>query len=197
MLSAMQHCVPIGCYELLASDTDFRLALHDYLHCTNTQLQNNPNFASVQEILSLIELVFDMFREMGLWMLYNVYMSVRSKQDQKFDTAEGRNTCVFSKLPSLQCIRVDTRITVHNKYGKWLQCLWLITHIHEVEHQCAGSRSLGGVQQEHAELYRKSMLFVLQSLQDVYAHVMCANQCKRDNFLQTQNTHKKQNTEST
>ena len=190
----MQHCVPTGCYELLASDNDFRLALNDYLHCTNTHLQTNLNFASVQEILSLIELVFDMFREIGLSMHYNVYMSVRSKQDPKFDTAEGWNTCVFSKLPSLQCIRVDTRITLHNKYAKWLQCLWLITHIHEVEHQRAGARSFGGVQQEHAELYRKSALFVLQSLQDFYAHVMRANmrgnmrvnECKRDHTRDTQ-----------
>lgn len=194
----MQHCVQVGCYELLASDNVFRLELNDYLknlHSSNTQLHNNHQssnmqYTSVQGILCLIDLVFDMFRDIGLLMHYNVYMSVRLKQDVKFEIAHGWNTCGFSKLPSLHCIRVDAQITLHNKYAKWLQCLWLITHMHEIEHQRAAARSCANVQYvveaEDAELYRKSILFVLESLEVVYTHVMSANMCKIDLEQDTQ-----------
>jgi len=186
----MQHCVEIGCYEMLNTHSNFCLELHDYLHSSNTQLEHK--YASVQGILCLIDLVFDMFRDIGLSMHYNVYMSVKFKADPNFERADGWNTCVFSKLPSLQCVRVDTRITVHNKYCKWLQCLWLITHIHEVEQQRAGARSGANVDAQDAELYRKSMLFVLQSLEHVYTHVLRKHEGKNDLAEDTE----KQNTQS-
>jgi len=188
----MQHCVQIGCYEMLENESIFCLELNDYLHSSNTQVQHK--YASVQGILCLIDLVFDMFRDIGLSMHYNVYMSVRFKADATFARADGLHTCVFSKLPSPQCVRVDAHITVHNKYAKWLQCLWLITHIDEVEQQLiqqrAGARSGANVNAQDADVYRKSMLFVLQSLEHVYTHVMLANAGKNDvaDDAQKQNT---------
>jgi len=190
MILRMQHCVQIGCYEMLNTHSIFCLELQDYLYSSNTQLQHK--YASVQGTLCLIDLVFDMFRDIGLMMHYNVYMSVKFKADPIFEKADGWNTCVFSKLPSLQCVRVDTRITMHNKYCKWLQCLWLITHIHEVEQQRGGARSGGNVDAQDADVYRKSMLFVLQSLEHVYTHVMVANAGKNAVAEDTQ----KQNTQS-
>lgn len=178
MILRMQHCVQIGCYEMLDNHDIFCVELNDYLHSSNTQLQHK--YASVQGILCLIDLVFDMFRDIGLSMHYNVYMSVRLKADPKFERADGWHTCAFSKLPSLQCIRVDTHITLHNTYAKWLQCLWLITHIHEVEQQRAGARSCANVHAQDAELYRKCMLFVLQSLEHLYTHVMLANESENN-----------------
>ena len=178
MILRMQHCVQIGCYEMLNTHSIFCLELQDYLHSSNTQLQHN--YASVQGTLCLIDLVFDMFRDIGLSMHHNVYMSVKLKADPIFEKADGWNTCVFSKLPSLECVRVDTRITMHNKYCKWLQCLWLITHIHEAEQQRGGPRSGANVNAEDADVYRKSMLFVLQSLEHVYTHVLRNNLSKND-----------------
>lgn len=190
MILCMQHCLQIGCYEMLNTHSIFRVELQDYLHGSTTQLQNK--YASVQGTLCLIDLVFDMFRDIGLSMHYNVYMSVKLKADPIFEKANGWNTCALSKLPSLHCVRVDTRITMHNKYCKWLQCLWLITHIHEVEQQRGGARSDANVNAQDADVYRKSMLFVLQSLEHVYTHVMLANARKIDVAENAQ----KQNTQS-
>jgi len=194
MILRMQHCVQIGCYEMLENQSIFCLELNDYLRGSNTQVQHK--YASVQGIVCLIDLVFDMFRDIGLSMHYNVYMSVRSKADATFARADGLHTCVFSKLPSLQCVRVDAHICVHNKYAKWLQCLWLITHMDEVEQQLiqqrGGTRSRANVNAQDADVYRKAMLFVLQSLEQVYTHVMLANARKMDVAGNTQ----KQNTQS-
>ena len=69
--------------------------------------------------------------------------------------------------------------TWYEQYVKWLQCLWLATHMHEVEQQRRGARVRAEVPREHSELYRKSLLFVLDKLKQLYLHIVNINNSKK------------------
>jgi hypothetical protein len=180
-LCTMQHSVDTGCDELLSNEHVFHDELHKYLDCKNAEMQTRSHTQqqSVLGVLLLIDFVFDMLLDIGLSVQHRVYSAVKAKQDPQFELAEGWHKCVFSRLPSLRCVRVDTHTTVHQDYGKWLQCLWLATHMHEVEQRRRGARVRADVPHEHSELYRKSLLFVLEHLKQLYAHVTCVSACKK------------------
>jgi hypothetical protein len=158
----------------LVDEHVFHNALHNYLACKNVDMhhKSHDREQSVLGLLLLFDFVFDMLRESGLSVQYSVYNAVRNKQEPGFEVAEDWYQCVFSRLPSLRCLRVDAHTTVHTHYSKWLQCLWLATHIHEVELQRRGARVRADVPREHAELYRKALLFVLEHLQQLYAQIV-------------------------
>ena len=177
----MQLSVHTGCDELLLDENVFCNELHKYLDSKNSESQhkNYQQEQSVSGVLFLIDFVFDMFQEIGLAVQYSVYHAVKHKQDPHFELADGWHECVFSRLPSLRCVRVDVQITVHEQYVKWLQCLWLATHMHEVEQQRRGARVRAEVPREHSELYRKSLLFVLEKLKQLYLHIVNINDSKK------------------
>jgi hypothetical protein len=157
----MQLSVHTGCDELLLDENVFCNELHKYLDSKNSESQHK--------------------KEIGLAVQHSIYHAVKHKQDPHFELADGWHECVFSRLPSLRCVRVYAQITVHEQYVKWLQCLWLATHMHEVEQQHRGARVRAEVPREHSELYRKSLLFVLQKLKQLYLHIVNNNVSKKKN----------------
>ena len=178
-LSVMQHSVETGCDELLTNEHFFHDELHKYLDLKNTDTQhkNHNQQQSVLGVLLLIDFVFDMLLDVGLSVQHSVYSAVKSKQVPQFELTDGWHKCVFSRLPSLHCVHVDAHTTVHKDYVKWLQSLWLATHMHEVEQQRRGARVRADVPHEHSELYRKSLLFVMEQLKQLYADVLKISEC--------------------
>jgi hypothetical protein len=158
-----------GCDELLSDESTFHSALDQYVHMKPSDVahKRDNRKQSVYGLLLLIDFVFDMLRDVGLSVHSTVYTAVRNKTIPHFNVAVGWHVCVLSKLPSRQCICVDDNTMVHEQYMKWLRCLWLATHIHDVERQRPGSD--GAVPRCHAELYRASLCFVLQQLRCLYA----------------------------
>ena len=177
----MAFSVHTGCDELLLDEDVFCGELHKYLDAKNSELQHKNCKAeqSVLGVLFLIDFVFDMLQDIGLTVQHRVYNAVKHKQDPHFELADGWHECVFSRLPSPRCVRVDAHTTTHERYGKWLQCLWLVTHIHEVEQQRGCARVRAQVPREHSELYRKSLLFVLNTLKQLYAHIVNIHENKK------------------
>ena len=175
----MQHSVQTGCEELLLDKDVFHRALEQYLSCKQTDMQLNQHNdkhpeQSVLGLLLLIDFVFDMLRDCGLTVQHTVYNTVRHKADPHFDEADGWYKCVFSGLLSRRCLRVDAHIVVHEQYSKWLRCVWLATHMHEVEQQrrnVSMCKEISEIPRHDAELYRAALRFVLQQLQQLYAHL--------------------------
>jgi hypothetical protein len=178
MQHSMQHSVDTGCDELLLNQHVFHDELHNYLDTKNTEVQtsNYNQGQSVLGVLFLIDFVFDMLLDVGLSVQHSIYSTVKSKPVPLFELADGWHTCVLSRLPSLHCVHVDAHTTVHKAYLTWLQSLWLVTHILEVEQQRRGARVRADVPREHSELYRKSLLFVMEQLKQLYAHVRKVNE---------------------
>jgi hypothetical protein len=167
----MLHSVRTGYEELLLDEHAFHSALHKYLHGKPTDMHHKTDSheMSVLGLLLLIDFVFDMLRDAGLSVLHSVYSSVRNKPGHQFERAQGWHTCAISRLPSLRCYQVDVDTTVHEQYMKLLRCVWLSTHIHEVEQQRPGARGGQDVPREHSELYSAALLFVLQQQKQLYA----------------------------
>ena len=183
----MLHSVHTGYEELLSDEHAFHRALHKYVHGKPTEMhhRSDGDQQSVVGLLLLMEFVFDMLRDAGLSVLHGVYSSVRNKPCHLFETAHGWHKCAFSRLPSLRCYRVDVHTTVHEQYIKLLRCVWLTTHIHEVEQQRQGARAGEEVPRAHAELYRAALLFILQQQQQLYADLSAVCVGKKIRYTQS------------
>jgi hypothetical protein len=168
------------CYQSMLEDPEsFSLAIHDYASTQpvtgSAHAKCRRPVSSIAGLLTLIDIVFAMFRDVGLCVVYDLYEAIKHQQTVDFDTADGWNVCCFSTLPSRQCVSVGP-MTVHVQYLKLLQCLWLVTHVHEVESaRRAGAASAPAAPatrpQLHSELYREALRFVLQELDRLYASV--------------------------
>jgi hypothetical protein len=163
--------VHTGYDELLLDENAFHSALSKYIYGKPTDVHQNSDSheQSVQGLLQLIDFVFDMLRDAGLSVLHSVYISVRNKHGHDFERVQGWHKCAINRLPSLRCYRVDEHTTVHEQYIKLLRCLWLSTHIHDVEQQRQRVRAGEDMPREHAQLYRAALLFILQQQKQLYA----------------------------
>jgi len=174
-------------YEELLEDPDmFYAQFCKHLdRNAESQQKHQSQKQTVSGLLHLIDFVFDMFQEIGLSSQYLIYNAVKKKNDAKFQLVEGLNECMLCQLSCVSCIRVDANIIVHEQYNRWLQCLWLVTHIYEVEQQNStafkSTQNLGAIALKHSELYRKCFCLVIQSLQNLYEHVVRVN--KNNNYL--------------
>jgi hypothetical protein len=174
-------------YEEMLEDQDMFYAQFCKHLDRNAELQqrHQSQKQTVSGLLCLIDFVFDMFQEIGLLNQYLIYNAVKKKNDAKFQLVEGLNECMLSHLSCVSCIRVDANIIVHEQYNRWLQCLWLVTHIYEVEQEnCMALKNTQHVcviGLKHSEIYRKCFCLVIQSLQNLYEHVVRVN--KNNNYL--------------
>jgi hypothetical protein len=177
------ECVNTAYKSMLEDPESFSLAIHDY---TSTQVVTGSSHAkcrrpvsSIAGLLTLIDIVFVMFRDVGLCVVYDLYEAIKHQQTVDFDIADGWNICCFSALPSRQCVSVGP-MTVHVQYLKLLQSLWLVTHVHEVESARRASAASAPATpvtrpQLHSELYREAIRFVLQELERLYGHIARQN----------------------
>lgn len=173
------ECVNAAYTSMLENPELFSLAMHQYMSApTSTgtsQAKCRRPASSVAGLLTLIDIVFVMFRDVGLRVVYDLYKAVKHQQTVDFEVADNWNVCCLSKLPSRQCVSVGS-MTVHAQYLKLLHCLWLVTHVHEFESaRRAGDASAAAAPARrpgpHSELYRAAFRFVLQELDRLYASV--------------------------
>lgn len=128
---------------------------------------------SVAGLLTLLDIVFDMLNDVGLCVIFSTYITVKSQETIEFEPAHGWNLCCFSRLPSRDCVYIGGNRTANFKYLKWLQCLWIVTHLKEIEN-CRNARDEGRGQQipeDVCEVYRSAFLYVLEELERLYNSV--------------------------
>ena len=169
----MPHTVDTRCTQMLQDCNTFGKALYEYVSTSankSSEIQTEPG---VNALLLLIEFVFDMLHDCGMSVLYRVYIKVRDRRDFEFEIFKEWDECVLSRIPSKQCLVIDIDTKVHEKYTKWVHCLWLITHIQQVENERCARMSCARcvLSQEDVELYRTSFVFVLQELEKLYTHI--------------------------
>lgn len=173
------ECVNAAYTSMLENPELFSLAMHQYMSAPTatgtSQAKCRRPASSIAGLLTLIDIVFVMFRDVGLRVVYNLYKAVKHQQTVDFEVADNWNVCCFSKLTSRQCVSVGS-MTVHAQYLKLLHCLWLVTHVHEFENaRRVGDASAGAAPARtpglHSELYCEAFRFVLQELDWLYASV--------------------------
>jgi hypothetical protein len=148
--------------ELLSEQGVFDEALQTYLRGSPSRLAS---------VLELMETVFEVLGEVGLRNHNNVYLGVKRQPQNVFAGSGVWQTCHVSGIVSRDCVQVDDAVFVHKKYLKWLQCLWLATHIREQEQVRALKTHAADVPPAHAGMYRAAVQFVLEQLEQLYGSV--------------------------
>lgn len=150
-------------FEALLCEQDvFDAALQAHLHGASSRLTS---------VLELVETVFEMLDELGLRNHSNVYLGVKRQPHNAFPRSGVWQTCHVSGIVARDCVQVDDAVFVHSRYRKWLQCLWLATHMREQEQARAMKTHAGDIPPAHAAMYRASVRFVLQQLEELYESV--------------------------
>lgn len=170
------ECVDAPYKSMLADADYFSLEMQEYMSMKSasekTHAKCKRNAPSIIGLLTLLDIVFAMFRDAGLCVVYDLYEAVKNHPTVDFDTVDAWTVCCFSALPSRQCLSVG-RMTVHAQYLKLLQCLWLATHMHEVvgarrAGDAPGSAAQGATPALQSELFRKAFCFIFQELELLY-----------------------------
>ena len=121
---------------------------------------------SIHGLLVLLDMVVDMLAQLGLQNLKYVYAAVKKHPSVHFDTSMTWQTCHLSGMSARGCIKVGECVYVHRQHKKWVLCVWLSTHMREME------RTRSKVPAADASTYRSALLCVLEQLQGAYDHVM-------------------------
>lgn len=119
----------------------------------------------------IIEFAFEMMRDVGLHAVYDVYSSIRQRPIMDFCIIHGTHKCIFSGLVSEACIEVNENLKVHKYYRRWLQCLWLVTHIGEVERQRKVQEPNVSIPDEHIDVYREAFIFVVNRMENLHSDI--------------------------
>lgn len=130
---------------------------------------------SIHGLLVLLDMVVDMLAQMGLQNLKYVYAAVKKHPSVHFDTSMTWHTCHLSGMSARGCIKLGEGVYVHRQHKKWVLCLWLSTHMRELER----TRSI--VPAADASTYRSALLCVLEQLEEAYDHVR--THIKKNNVL--------------
>jgi len=146
---------------LLCQQDVFDAALQAHLQGVSSQLTS---------VLELIETVFELLHELGLRNHSNVYLGVKRQPHNAFPRSGVWQTCYLSGIVARDCVQVHDAVFVHGQYRKWLQCLWLVTHVREQE-QIRATKTTVGAPPAHAAVYRAAVRFVLQQLEELYGSV--------------------------
>jgi hypothetical protein len=146
--------------EMLSQQAIFDDSLNEFLAGSQTGKLNS--------MLLLLQTVFEVLLELGLKNHYNVYWGVKNKVQNNFERICVWQTCHISGIVSSECLAVARDVSVDRQYLKWLQCLWLTTHVREQEHVRTTYTQNSEVTPEHKMIYRMAMLFVLEQTKELY-----------------------------
>jgi hypothetical protein len=170
------QCVEKMYKTLLRDSTAFSQELHNFVcgqqgsHKSSWPDSLAPTMAGM---LTLLEIVFEMLNDVGLCVVFSTYAAVKRQETIDFEPAHGWNVCCFSRLPCKHCVHIGENLTANFKYLKWLQCLWIVTHLNEIEN-CRSVRDEDKRQkipQHVCEIYRSAFLYVLEELELLYDSV--------------------------
>jgi hypothetical protein len=150
-------------FEALLCEQDvFDEALRTHLQGSSSRLTS---------VLELIETVFDMLGELGLRNHNNVFLGVKRRPQNVFPCSGVWQICHVSGIVSRDCVQVDDAVFVHTQYQKWLQCLWLATHMREQEQARATKAHVAAIPPAQAGIYRAAVRYVLEQLEELYGSV--------------------------
>lgn len=168
LLQKVRTMVQTWTAELLRDSETFRIALQRFVEAKAIDIQTSDKVQSVPGLLLLIDFVLEMMRDAGLVAQYRVYAAVKQKTEASFERAVGCQRCAISGLMSARCLRVAEAVVVEEQYKTWLCSVWLLTHMLEIEQQRRRTRCQE-VPAKDAELYREAFLFVIDTLENMYA----------------------------
>ena len=163
-------------FEALLCEQDvFDEALRSHLQGSSSRLTS---------VLELIDTVFEILGELGLRNHHNVFLGVKRHPQNVFACSGVWQICHVSGIVSRDCVQVDDAVFVHTRYQKWLQCLWLATHMREQEQARATKAHTAAIPPAQAGLYRAAVRHVLEQLEELYGSVGAqASQHKKINVF--------------
>lgn len=162
-VSAQQVVVFAPYEELLREQDVFEKTLQEYARGSAPRLES---------LFQLIDNVFEILAELGLRNQSNVYLGVKRQAQNVFAASYVWHLCHISGVTSRDCVQVDDVIFVHKKYHKWLQCLWLTTHVREQEQARWSKTLVSGIPPAHVIVYHRAIKFVLEQLEELYSTVV-------------------------
>ncbi len=120
---------------------------------------------SLYALLGLLDMVFDMFAALGFSNMQTVYKAVKKHTSIEFKKSALWQTCHLSGTSCRACVQLGDGCFVHPEHTKWVVCLWLCTHVAEVE------RGRRDVPARHISLYQQAFLYVQQQLEDACENI--------------------------
>ena len=146
-------------YKIMIMDSElFAAALSS---CVSSRTpKHTPACSSLHTLLGLLDMVFDMFTALGFSNIHAVYKAVKRHTSAEFKRSALWQTCHLSGTCCRACVQVGDGCYVHPEHLKWVVCLWLCTHVLDVE------RGRRDVPQRHVSTYQQAFLYVLEQLQD-------------------------------
>jgi hypothetical protein len=160
--------------QMLADDELFTRALARMARGAGGE-ESSVEDVSLNGLLLLLDLVLDMLAESGLLNLLGVYKAVKKHTSVHFERSMLWQTCHLSGICARGCLKLGEDVFVHSQHAKWVLCLWLSTHMRELE------RSRDAVPAAQAAVYRAALSCVLDQLEGVYTHV--SQHLKKNNML--------------
>jgi len=164
-------------YKSMVSDSRaFSDALHNFVFSQHGNLKppsHDSSGPTLTGLLTLLDIVFDMFNDVGLVVIFSTYTSIKIQETIDFEPACGWNLCCFSRLPSKNCVHVGGGLTANCRYLKWLQCMWIVTHIKETENirSAVAHGERHRIPHDACELYRLAFSYLLEELERLHASV--------------------------
>lgn len=162
---AMASCMsrsPDNVHAVLDDAGVFETALKNYVCRTEHAL---PLGQRLGGLLQLLEIVVRALADTGQKYLHEVLVCVQKQVSVHVTVVHGWRSCHISGLPSRSCLQIGDFVVVHEQYAKFVQCLWLVTHVHEVE----AARGCGDIPRPHAGAYRDCFRFVFAQLEEMAA----------------------------
>jgi hypothetical protein len=160
-------------YKKMLTDPDFFILACRKNVTNKLPVMNKEYWPSIDGLLELLDLVVDMFKDAGFRVVYALHEAVKRHHQIHFDAADGWQLCCLSALPSRHCVIVED-MTVHVNYIRLLQCLWLVTHMHELESTKQDAPATTRhhtppiMKQHHEDLYREAFCLIFQELENLY-----------------------------
>ena len=147
--------------SLINNEALFASALSNLVH----ERAQKADTVSLHGLLQLLDVVVDMLADSGLLHLQSVYKAVKRHASVHFQSNLLWQTCHLSGINARECIAISDSIYVHKQYTKWVCCLWLCTHVRDVE------RGQESIPAAHFSIFRAAFCCVLKELQEAYVHV--------------------------
>lgn len=161
----MASCSPFCAYKMMILDEMLFTHALGKISRGGGGSNTADNEVSLHGLLLLLDLVMDMLADHGLYHILGVYKAVKKHSSVYFERDMLWQTCHLSGINTRGCVKLGDGIFVHSNHAKWVLCLWLVTHMREIE------RSRDCVPAAQATTYRKALMFVLEQLEGVYEHV--------------------------
>jgi hypothetical protein len=150
--------------DFLADFSALNKALVDHRH-------GKESAEKLENMLQLVETFFEILKEIGLKNQCDVYHAVKNNSENVFSATGVWHTCHISGCVSCDCLQVSETVFVHQQYNKWLQCLWLTTHVGQLEQSRFVETQSFCIPDAHVKIYQTAMQFVIEQIVQLHTAV--------------------------